>query len=200
MIPIVYWSYLILSSTFLNGSDPAKAYAYTSYYDIMRNNKVIGYMLCSKVAENETVEYITESSARLSILIDVSVYSKLHSSFSNGQLHDGKLLRIVNGKTKADKKIAWNLDHYLINNEGKAGSFKSKINFSTACLMYVEPAGVKNIFSENFGRYVSIHEISPHKYVLKLPDGDNIYTYYNGKCIEVEVHTSLATVYIKERK
>ena len=155
----------------------------------------------SKVEKSETVEYITESSARFSVLIDISVYSKLQSSFSNGKLLDGRLIRQVNGKTKADRQIAWEQDQYLIKSDGRSLSFKSKISFSTACLMYAEPSGMTSIFSENFGQYVTINETVPHRYVLTLPDGkDNIYTYHNGKCTEVEVRTSLATVYIKLRK
>lgn len=200
MVSLIYWSLLSILPAVFSEVKNESDYSHQAYYDIIRNEKVIGYMLCSKVERNETVEYTNESSAKFSILIDVSVYSKLQSSFSDGILRNGKLLRQVNGKTKSDKQIAWDKDQYLIKNDGKSALLKSKINFSTACLMYVEPAGIKNIFSENFGQYVNIDEVSPHKYILKLPDGDNIYTYQNGKCIEVEVRTTLATVYIKPRK
>lgn len=176
-------------------------YSHQSYYDIIRNNKVIGYMVCSKIERNETIEYINESTAKFSVLIDVSVYSKLQSSFSKEMLLTGKMIRQVNGKTKADKYISWNQGQYAISNDGKQGSFSSKINFSTACLMYAEPVGMAQIFSENFGKNITIKEITPHKYALQLPDGsNNFYTYSNGKCVEVEVQTSLATVYLKPRK
>lgn len=197
---VAYWSLFILFSSFWETGNPVEKYTSRSYYDIIRNNKVIGYMLCSKVSTNETVEYINESSARFSMLISVSVYSKLHSSFNKGILHDGKLLRVVNGKTKSNKRIEWNEDQYVIDNDGRQGSFRSRINFTTACLMYTEPQGMKYIFSENFGCNVAIEEIASHKYVLRLPDGDNFYTYRDGKCVEVEVRTTLATVYIKPRK
>lgn len=200
MESFIYWSLLSFLPVAFSAVKNESDHSHQAYYDIIKNEKVIGYMLCSKVERNETIEYTNESSAKFSILIDVSVYSKLQSSFSDGILRNGKLFRQVNGKTKSDKQIAWDNDQYLIKNDGKSVSLKSKINFSTACLMYVEPAGIKNIFSENFGQYVSIFEVAPHKYVLKLPDGDNIYTYQNGKCIEVEVRTTLATVFIKPRK
>jgi hypothetical protein len=197
MIALVYWPLLSL----LPVPESATDYSSQTYYDILKNDKVIGYMMCSKVEKSETIEYITESSARFSVLVDISVYSKLQSSFSNGILLDGRLIRQVNGKTKADRQIAWVQDQYLIKSDGRSLSFKSKIRFSTACLMYAEPSGMTRIFSENFGQYVTINETAPHGYVLTLPDGkDNIYTYHNGKCTEVEVHTSLATVYIKLRK
>ncbi len=201
MNAVVYWSLLIFSPLFpFNGGD-ADDYSSQAYYDIIRNDKIIGYMVCSKVERGDMVEYTTESSARISMLFDVSVYSKLQTSFCNDLLRDGKLTRLVNGKTKSSNHIVWNTDRYLVNNNGKRTLFTSKINFSTACLMYVEPLGMRHIFSENFGQYVTIKEISPHQYVLRLPDGnDNLYTYSDGKCIEVEVRTSFATVYIRPGK
>lgn len=196
MIGLIYWSLITMIPLAENETD----YSYQLYYDIIRNNKVIGYMKCSKVESRETTEYINESSARFSALVSISVYSKLQSSFKNGILQDGKLIRLVNGKTKSDRHITRFEDSYLIKTDGKSASFRSSIQFTTACLMYVEPAGMKHIFSENFGKYVEVTETSPHKYILKLPDGsDNIYTYHNGKCVEVEVQTTLATVYIKPR-
>jgi len=200
MLSIIHWSLLIVFSSLLKTGDGVDAHVSKAYYDIIKNEKVIGYMLCSKLANNETVEYINESSAHFSILIDISVYSKLHSSFNNGILRDGKLLRVVNGKTKAEKSIAWNNDKYLINSDGKSSTLQSKINFTTACLMYVEPQGIQNIFSENFGSYINIKAIAAHKYEFKLPDGsNNTYTYYEGKCTEVKVETAYADIYIKPR-
>ena len=55
-------------------------------------------------------------------------------------------------------------------------------------------------FSENFGKYIAVSQTAPHIYTLRLPDGDNIYTYQNGKCIQVEVQTTLATIYIRPRQ
>lgn len=158
-------------------------------------------MVCSKVEKSETIEYTTESSAKFSVIVDISVYNKLQSSFTRGKLDTGKHIRIVNGETKTNKQIQWRGDSYRLIGNGKETSLKSAISFTTACLMFVEPQGIHSIFSENFGTYVSITEVEPHKYALKLPDGkDNFYTYQNGKCVEVEVRTSLATVYMKPHK
>lgn len=200
MLTLIYWSILAFAPAITSAVKNTGDYNHHSYYDIIKNDKVIGYMKCSKTKNNETIEYINESSAMFSVIVDVSVYSKLQSSFHNGVLQDGKLIRLVNGKTKSDKHIIRSNDQYMISNDGKSASLKSIINFSTACLMYTEPSGMQNIFSENFGKYVEIKETTPHKYTLKLPDGNNIYTYHEGKCVEVEVRTSLATVYIRPRK
>lgn len=200
MVYLIYWSLLSFFPVVFSTVKKTSDYSHQAYYDIIKNDKVIGYMLCSKTEKNEMTEYTNESSAKFSMLIEISVYSKLQSSFSEGILRYGKLVRQVNGKTRSNKQIAWEKDQYLIRNDGRSASFKSVINFSTACLMYVEPTGINNIFSENFGQYIAVNEITSHKYALKLPDGDNIYTYQNGKCIEVEVRTSLATIYIKPHK
>ncbi|MFT3702082.1 MAG: hypothetical protein QM802_06920 [Agriterribacter sp.] len=201
MLYIAYWSIFLLSSAFYSSGDHITSNNYQLYYDIIKRDKVIGFMKCNRVEDGQTIEYINESSATFSILIDISVYSKLQSSFNNGILRDGKLVRMVNGKTKANKHVSWSNNQYLIDDDGKRTSLKSAINFTTACLMFSEPSGMKYIFSENFGKPVAIEETAPHIYALKLPDGnDNIYTYQNGKCVEVEVRTAVATVYIRPHK
>ncbi|MBX2921470.1 MAG: hypothetical protein KF746_04685 [Chitinophagaceae bacterium] len=200
MIAIIYWSFVSFFPVFLPTEKEEAGYNHHSYYDIIKNDKIIGYMKCSKRDTNETTEYINESSAKFSVIVDVSVYSRLQSSFRNGILEDGKLIRLVNGKTKTERHITLSKDQYLINSDGKPAFIKSSIHFSTACLMYTEPSGMKYIFSENFGKYIEVNETTPHTYVLRLPDGNNIYTYKNGKCVEVEVQTSLATIYIRPRQ
>lgn len=169
-----------------------------AHYYVFKSNKVIGHMWCSRLEKNDIVEYTTESNVNISLLVDISIYNKVHSSFINGVLHIGTMQRKVNGKQKADTHIEWNKDKYLITTTEDSNELKLKIYFTTGCLMYVEPEHVKEIYSENFRQFVTIQQIAPHKYALHLPDGkDNYYTYKNGVCVEVEVPTALATVFIR---
>ena len=63
--------------TLLSAEKHEPEYNHHAYYDIIRNNKIIGYMKCSKLGNTETTEYINESSAKFSAIIDIAVYSKL---------------------------------------------------------------------------------------------------------------------------
>lgn len=174
-------------------------YFHQSHYNVFKSGKVVGHMVCTRSEKNGVVEYTTESNINVSFIIDVAIYNKVQSSFINGLLYNGNSQRIINGKPKAESHISWSNDKYLVSGMGSnPGELKSRISFSTACLMYTEPRNYQQIYSENFRRFVDIEEVSPHKYALKLPDGNNnYYTYKNGVCVEVEVPTSFATVFIR---
>lgn len=169
-----------------------------AHYHVIKGSKVVGHMWCSKLEKNGVVEYTTESNVNISLLVDISIYNKIQSSFINGVLQDGSMQRKVNGKQKSNTHIAWNKDKYLITTTEDSDELKLKIYFTTGCLMYVEPENLKEIYSENFRQFISVKQVAPHKYAIQLPDGkENYYTYKNGICVEVEVPTPLATVYIR---
>jgi hypothetical protein len=126
------------------------------------------------------------------------LYSKVFGTFNNGQLTSGSVLRKVNGKDKANAKITWQNDRYLIQDKDESIELKEKITYTTACLMHEEPVNLLRIFSENYKRFIPIKAIKPHQYELQLPDGNrNFYTYANGVCVSAEVNTTLSTAYFR---
>ncbi len=166
-------------------------------YEILKNGKPVGKLVSTQTVGDGTKEFITESDVSIEILFKIQVYTRVRSLFNNGLLFDGNFLRKVNGREKANAHIYWANDKYYIKGLNETEIFKSKIYYTTACLMHVEPEGLGRIFSENFRRFIPIKPVGPHKYVLQLPDGnENYYTYSNGKCVEAEIETSFATVHI----
>jgi hypothetical protein len=187
--------YLVLISFFL--------YAFSETdrklrYDVIRNGKVIGYLDAIRKDQGGTVEYSMESNVKVSMLLDFSLYSKVLGSFSNGFLTYGSIIRRVNGHDKANARITWHNDRYLIQDKDESIELKEKITYTTACLMHDEPINRLRIFSENFKRFIPIKAIKPHQYELQLPDGNrNYYTYSNGICVSAEVNTTLTTAYFR---
>ena len=197
----VYGVLLFMVSPFLFSWTPASNELLKIQYDVIKNGKVIGYMTSSMVEKDGVIQYTTESNVKVSMLITIRVYNKVQASFWKGFLQDGSLMRKVNSKSRADTRIRWNSTAYQVDENGSSSTFGSRISFSTACLMHVEPVNKQYIFSENFLRFVPVKEVAPHKYELVLPDGhSNFYTYENGRCVEVEVITSFATIYIRPKK
>jgi len=170
-------------------------------YDIVRNGKVVGKLVSTKSSGPDLNEYVTESDVKIDIIFSIQVYTKVQSKFNKGILSEGRYLRRVNGKDRKNATIYWDADRYYIKEPNETAIFKSKIYYTTACLMHEEPVGLQHIFSENFSQFITVKPAGPHKYVLVLPDGnENYYTYSNGKCTEAVVSTSLATVYIRLKK
>jgi hypothetical protein len=168
------------------------------HYEVLRNGKVIGYLDALRKDNGEKVEYIMESNVKVSVIMDFALYSKVIGSFDKGVLTFGSIVRRVNGKDKANSKITWLNDRYLIQDNSESIELKEKITYTSACLMHEEPINMQRIFSENFKRFIPIKAIKPHQYELQLPDGNrNYYTYSNGVCVSAEVNTTLTTAYFR---
>jgi hypothetical protein len=168
------------------------------HYEVLRNGKVIGYLDALKKDNGTIVEYIMESNVKITLLMDFALYSKVLGTFNNGVLTSGSIIRRLNGKDKANYKITWQNDHYIIQDNDESIQIKEKITYTSACLMHEEPVNQLRIFSENFKRFIPIKAIKPHQYELQLPDGNrNYYTYANGVCVSAEVNTTLSTAYFR---
>jgi hypothetical protein len=168
------------------------------HYEVLRKGKVIGYLDAMKKDNGSNVVYIMESNVKISLLMDFALYSKVIGSFNNGILISGSIIRRINGKDKANSKITWQNDRYLIQDKDESIELREKITYTTACLMHEEPVNLQRIFSENYKRFIPIKLIKPHQYELLLPDGNrNFYTYSNGICVSAEVNTTLSTAYFR---
>ncbi|MFT3703151.1 MAG: hypothetical protein QM802_12310 [Agriterribacter sp.] len=167
-------------------------------FDVIRNGKVVGRMVCNKYKKNDTTAYLNESTIHISLIIDVAIYNRVEGTFVHDLLCNGSMRRIVNGTEKIDNHIKKANDKYLVTGDGKSGEVNAAINYTTVCLMHTEPENISQVFSENFRQFVGLKKIAAHKYALQLPDGnENYYTYKDGNCIEVEVPTTFTTIYIK---
>lgn len=169
-----------------------------AHYKVFKGGQVIGKMIASRSEENGAIEFVTESNVNIKALINISIENSIRSSFRNGILQDGAMHRKVNGKLKNASRITRQANGYNVTDvDGNIRKLAADITLSTACLMHTEPVDVKQIYSENFRKFVGLELVAPHKYALKLPDGDNYYSYKNGICTEMEVPTTFATIFIK---
>jgi hypothetical protein len=170
-------------------------------YEVIRNDKVIGHMESVMREKAGSSEYITESSVSINLIFQLSIFTKVIGIFHDGQLVSGSVLRRVNGSARANATIIFQKDRYVIQEDGERMELHEKIPYTTACLMHVEPAAYKRIFSENYKKFIPIKQLRPHFYELSLPDGNkNFYTYANGICIGAEVNTNLSKAFFRLKK
>jgi hypothetical protein len=170
-------------------------------YDVIRNGNVIGYLHASRINSDNQVEYINESNVSVTLLFTLSMYSKVTGAFRNGMLINGTALRKVNGHNKVNTVIQWQSNHYLLKVDDDQKEIREKITYTTACLFNVEPIGITRIFSENFGKFISLKEVRPHYYELHLPDGNkNYYSYSNGICTGAEVNTNFTKAFFRLKR
>ena len=179
-----------------------KAVNSTLNYDVIRNGNVIGSLHASRISSGNQIDYITESNVSVKILMTFSMYSKVTGAFRNGMLISGSAVRKVNGHNKVNTVIQWKNDHYLLEEEDDTKKeIREKITYTTACLFNQEPVGLTRLFSENFGKFITLKEIRPHYYELHLPDGNrNYYSYSNGICTGAEVNTNYTKAFFRLKR
>jgi hypothetical protein len=170
-------------------------------YDVIRNGNVIGYLHATRSSSGDQVDYVTESSVNVRLLMSFSMYSKVTGSFTNGMLINGTAVRKLNGHNKVNMVIQWKSNYYLLKEDDEQTEIREKITYTTACLFNEEPVGITRIFSENFGKFITLKEVRPHYYELHLPDGNkNYYSYANGICTGAEVNTNFTKAFFRLKK
>jgi hypothetical protein len=170
-------------------------------YDVIRNGNVIGYLQATRTHSGNQVDYVTESTVNVRLLMSFSMYSKVTGTFNNGMLINGSAVRKVNGHDKVNTVIQWKNNYYLLKEDDEQSEIREKITYTTACLFTEEPLGITRIFSENFGKFITLKEVRPHYYELHLPDGNrNYYSYSNGICTGAEVNTNFTKAFFRLKK
>lgn len=179
--------------------------AETLHYDVVKDNKKVGYFQIGRATTNNEVVIRSESTVRVSMLFTIEVIDKMYAVFRNNILHTATIYRTLNGNVRVNNLTQWQNGKYALStkDEKNNGAFAQTIRFTTVSLYFEEPFNLTEVYSEKFQRMVSVKSIGLHKYQLTLPDGNTAkYTYVNGFCSEVEAQTDWAVIkfVFKEKK
>src|SRR3569833_1935450 len=108
-------------------------------------------------------------------------YNVMHGDITVGHM---KLQKTMNGKQKANKITKACNGCYQLTDDDQVKSIDQQQINNNLTLMYLqEPAGLSQVYSDNFQQFVQVKQVSSHTYRIYLPDGNyNFYTYTNGIC------------------
>ncbi len=162
-------------------------------YSIERKGKKVGVLNVHQNKTGSTTTYHIESEVKVNVLVSVVVKAKEQSVYENDVLQSSSLVRHVNGKEKANKKIRNNGSGLTVVEEGKEQNLKNyRVKYSTHCLYATEPLAYTNVFSDNYKKFIPIVKLADGHYKLTFPDGNsNEYFYENGICSRVKVASRL---------
>jgi len=186
---------LLLSSFVISAQDN------TLNYDVFYKNNVVGNMQINKMVRDENVYLMMVSKVHMKLITSFRVHIKEQSQFNKGRLMYTNVYREVNGKVKANQKTTAVGDAYQIDSHGKTGTISNKSISSNLILLYFyEPVQMHEVYSGNFQQFVGVKPVGEHTYRIDLPDGNyNFYTYKDGICSRVEVHSSMYTIRMELR-
>lgn len=168
-------------------------------YDVIKGSKNIGSVTVEISNENEQVKYRINSTVKFKILFSFEVIYQMEEKFYEGKLTWGKAHNTLNDRMQKESEILSQGDAgYVVTIDGIASDLDDKqITYSVSRLYTDEPVGKTRVFSQSFGRYLTLEKTDDHTYELTSPDGTNYYTYENGICKEVKVSRDFATFYFR---
>lgn len=175
------------------------AHAQKLEYDVVKGEKVIGFMRSNKVVSGDTTYYKVESQTKLKMLMTFNIYYVFEETYVKGKLISGNAESKLNNSTQKQSKVWANKGHYIVRLDGYDNKIDAdRIDYSIPELYYSEPGDRAEIFSQQFAEHLIIKKEKDHVFSLYSEDGKNKHTYNEkGICEEVRVSRTYATFYLK---
>ena len=174
------------------------ASAQTLEYDVVKGDKVIGYMRSDRVISGDTVYYKVESRTKLKMLMTFNIYYIFEETYVKGKLVSGNAESKLNNATQKVSKVWRSEENYIVELDGYENKIdRDVIDFSIPELYYSEPVGRSEVFSQQFADHLVLKKDEDHVFTLYSEDGKNKHTYRDGICQEVRVSRTYATFYLK---
>jgi hypothetical protein len=169
----------------------------TLRYDVIKGSKKLGEMIVKREINGNVEEISFESDVTFRILFAFTLKFSQYEKFNGDKLNWGKALNQLNGRTQKDSKIVNSAEGQILTLDGVTVKIQEPIKYSVSQIYYYEPKNGQQVFSQQFGQFLTFRKVSEHRYVLPSPDGDNYYTYRNGICILVDVERDFANFYFE---
>lgn len=175
----------------------ARAQQNTLYYDVVKNDEVIGHLvICKKVDGNKTL-YKLKSSVNTKFIFSYSSEINEIALFQNRKMIYSFFHQTENGK-EIVSETKRSEDNFLFIKNGKVYSKQNTPVFSNILQLYTDPPSADTkAFSNHFQKMVNVKRISENCYGLSLPEGHyNYYHYKKGVCTQIDVVRTLFTIHI----
>jgi hypothetical protein len=175
----------------------SSAFGQTLYYQVYKGKKSIGQMTIerSQNMAGSVVSYDISTEVRYRVILELLVNYSLNEVFENGILTKGQGSSTINGSIQNAYEIQRNGNSYeLVLNNTHSVIDDHVITLSATTIYFNEPKNNQRLFSQHFGRYLKLEEVSAHYYRLLSSAGENFYRYVNGICTEITVIRDFGTL------
>lgn len=168
-------------------------------YEAFIGSKSIGELHAVRRQRADSTIYLVTSELDAQVGIHIVQDYRLESVYRNGILARSELYNVVNDKVRADTKIFREGEDYVALREDSLILDQGPIKYSIVRMFFSEPAGINQIFSENFAEDLKCNPEESDwltKYCLHLPDRSTRIRYYydEGICEQFEVRMVIFNV------
>jgi len=175
---------------------PGNIFSQILNYSVMKGSNRIGSLTAKCVRADERITYSITSGVSASFIFKLNVSVCIDEIFENENLKYSYYKKSINGSETIIKTIPIQKYMYVLTDRNEETKIlSSKITYTMGSMYFVEPVFYHLVYSEAYQQFVPIKEIGKNKYLIQFPDGNkSYYTYSNGICTLVEVHTAMATI------
>jgi len=173
----------------------AKGFSQKLKYSIRLNDEVVGNMTAERTTKAKSTITINSFIA-VQKFIKIELQYFMESVYEKGKLLTSRTIQKFNGQEQANSSTTFDKDGYKVSTkQGNSRVNLNAIQHNLCKLYFEEPAGIKEVWSDTYGRMLQIRPAGKNKYELILPDGkSNFYSYYKGICTLVETETPVGKV------
>lgn len=166
----------------------------TLLYNVYVANKKSGTMRIHVSREDDS-QFSVHCEANVSTML-AKVYTLIQTEYRNGHLQNASVMQKVNDKERDNTKITrQNATYYIERKNKEKSTLKDAVAYSIGLVYHVEPGERKTIFSEKYGVFCPIKEVTPSRYELQMPDGKKVYyTYTDGICTKMQTKQMMMDV------
>jgi len=168
-------------------------------YEIFIKDKQIGSLIAEYFKDADTSKFIIYTNAEISFLFSFELQHVIKTKFINGDLYYSFTRNEVNHKEKerTETKTIGRVTEFYTDDK-MVNEITEPISYSVAQLYHIIPENVSKVYSERFGKFLSLVEKTDRVYELTLPDGKkNLYIYgLNNVCKKVVAEQTFADLVI----
>jgi len=157
--------------------------------NIVKNNKILGFINLNKRIQNEKTTYIISSKVNTKFIIDFKATSKENYIYEKDKLVYSSIYRKINNRVKVDQSISYHEGQYYLKDKKGDGLLNiDVIKCNLILLFFDEPLNINEVFCDKLNLYLNLKKIGPCKYKVVFPNKSyNIFHYEKGKCRKIEV-------------
>ena len=178
---------------------PVSGFTQQYSYSVLRGDKQIGTLSVKSVKAEKRTMYSIWSEAKTGFIFNININVMIEETFNMGEMEHSTFIRKIDGIEMIKNTVDKLNDGLLLkHNDGDDKIISSKINYSMGAMYFIEPLNRKFVYSENYQQFVPVFEAGKNRYLIKFPDGNkSYYTYNDGMCTGVEVHTNWTFIIFK---
>ncbi|MBS1617820.1 MAG: hypothetical protein JST76_04845 [Bacteroidetes bacterium] len=91
----------------------------------------------------------------------------------------------------------WDNGKLIVEKNGEKSCVPGPVKYSSLLMYFSEPSNIRKVFSERMGKFFDLVKEAEGKYSAEMDNSSAIYTYSRGRLSELEIKSSLGSIFVR---